>query len=70
MSTLIDRRRALSPDPGVLSQGRMTALPSQARGRGAGVNMPGRFETYSRSLFDDGWQGLEDLPAFRTTVFE
>jgi DNA repair photolyase len=48
----------------------MTALPSQARGRGAGVNMPGRFETYSRSLFDDGWQGLEDLPAFRTTVFE
>ena len=70
MSTLIDRRRALSPDPGVLSQGRITALPSQARGRGAGVNMPGRFETYSRSLFDDGWQGLEDLPAFRTTVFE
>ncbi|WP_374330344.1 PA0069 family radical SAM protein, partial [Aestuariivirga sp.] len=48
----------------------MTALDSQARGRGAGVNMAGRFEPFSRSLFDDGWQGLEDLPPFRTTVFE
>lgn len=32
--------------------------------------MSGRFEPFSRSLFDDGWQGLEDLPAFRTEVFE
>lgn len=70
MSSLIDRRRAVSPDPAALGEGRMTALSGQARGRGAGVNMSGRFETFSRSLFDDGWQGLEDLPAFRTTVFE
>ena len=48
----------------------MTALSSQARGRGAGVNMAGRFEAHSRSLFDDGWQGLEELAPFRTTVFE
>ena len=70
MSSLIDRRGALMPDPAALGEGRMTALPGQARGRGAGVNMSGRFETHTRSLFDDGWQGLEDLPAFRTTVFE
>ncbi len=70
MSTLIDRRRALHPDPAALGEGRLTALSHQARGRGAGVNMTGRFEPHSRSLFDDGWQGLEDLPAFRTTVFE
>ena len=70
MSSLIDRRRAVSPDPAALGEGRMTALSGQARGRGAGVNMAGRFEAFSRSLFDDGWQGLEDLPAFRTTVFE
>lgn len=48
----------------------LTALHPQARGRGARVNMSGRFEALSRSLFDDGWQGLEDLPAFRTEVFE
>ncbi|MEI8178671.1 PA0069 family radical SAM protein [Aestuariivirga sp.] len=48
----------------------MTALSHQARGRGAGVNIAGRFETHDRSLFDDGWQGLEDLAPFRTTVFE
>lgn len=48
----------------------MTALGSQARGRGARLNMSGRFEAYRRSLFDDGWQGLEDLPAFRTEVFK
>jgi DNA repair photolyase len=47
-----------------------TALAQQARGRGARINIPGRFEALSRSLFDDGWQGLEDLPHFRTEVFE
>ncbi|WP_421696690.1 PA0069 family radical SAM protein [Aestuariivirga sp.] len=48
----------------------MTALSAQSRGRGATVNMSGRFENFSRSLFDDGWEGLEDLPFFRTEVFE
>lgn len=70
MSSLIDRRRSLAPDQAALGEGRLTALGPQAHGRGAGVHTTGRFETFSRSLFDDGWQGLEDLPAFRTTVFE
>ena len=70
MSTLIDRRRAREPDPAALGEGRLTALGTQARGRGATVNMAGRFEAFSRSLFDDGWQGLEELPPFRTEVFE
>ncbi|MCA3559432.1 MAG: PA0069 family radical SAM protein [Aestuariivirga sp.] len=70
MSTLIDRRRVREADPAALGEGRMTALAHQAHGRGAGVNMSGRFEAHTRSLFDDGWQGLEELPAFRTTVFE
>ncbi len=70
MSTLIDKRRALSLDPAVLGEGRYTALDSQTRGRGAKINMSGRFEAFSRSLFDDGWQGLEDLPPFKTQVFE
>ncbi|MBB3949629.1 PA0069 family radical SAM protein [Aureimonas jatrophae] len=38
------------------------------RGRGAGLNPSGRFEPFSRSAFDDGWNSLEDLPAFRTEV--
>jgi DNA repair photolyase len=70
MFTLIDRRKAWQPDHAALGEGRLTALRPQARGRGASVNMSGRFEPFSRSLFDDGWQGLEDLPAFRTEVFE
>jgi DNA repair photolyase len=70
MSTLIDRRLAREPDPAALGEGRITALGAQARGRGAAVNMSGRFEPLRRSLFDDGWQSLEDLPPFRTEVFE
>jgi DNA repair photolyase len=38
------------------------------RGRGTGSNASGRFEPLARVAFDDGWQGLEDLPAFQTTV--
>ena len=38
------------------------------RGRGAGINMAGRFEVLSRQDFDDGWETLEDLPPFRTEV--
>ncbi|MDN5928657.1 MAG: PA0069 family radical SAM protein [Hyphomicrobiales bacterium] len=38
------------------------------RGRGAGVNPSGRFEPVSRHVFDDGWDTLEELPAFKTEV--
>ncbi len=69
MSTLIDKRLARAPDPAALGDGRYTSFDTQARGRGAKVNMAGRFEALSRSLFDDGWQGLEELPPFRTEVF-
>ncbi len=70
MSTLIDKRQSSGLDPAIMGAGRLTALSSQARGRGAKINMSGRFEAFSRSLFDDGWQGLEELPPFRTQVFE
>ncbi len=29
---------------------------------------PGRYEPLARVAFDDGWQGLEELPPFKTTV--
>lgn len=38
------------------------------RGRGAGLNMSGRFEPRTRETFDDGWESLEDLPPFKTEV--
>jgi DNA repair photolyase len=38
------------------------------RGRGTVSNTSGRYEPLSRVALDDGWQGIEDLPAFKTTV--
>jgi DNA repair photolyase len=38
------------------------------RGRGALSNASGRYEPKARVGFDDGWQSLEDLPPFATTV--
>ncbi len=48
-----------------------TAVVAEARrGRGATSNAAGRYEPAARILFDDGWQSLDDLPAFRTEVTE
>jgi DNA repair photolyase len=38
------------------------------RGRGALSNATGRYEPKARIAFDDGWQSLEDLPPFATSV--
>src|ERR1700678_3289831 len=38
------------------------------RGRGAQSNDSGRFEAEARTAFDDGWQSLDELPPFKTTV--
>ncbi len=38
------------------------------RGRGAQSNASGRYEPVARVKFDDGWQNLEELPPFKTTV--
>ena len=49
-----------SDDVGIAAQRR--------RGRGAGSNNSGRFEVFSRDVFDDGWQTLDELPSFKTEV--
>jgi DNA repair photolyase len=41
---------------------------ARRRGRGAQSNASGRFEPEARVAFDDGWQSLDELPAFKTTV--
>src|SRR5215467_3993279 len=38
------------------------------RGRGAQSNASGRYEPVARVAFDDGWQSIEDLPPFATSV--
>lgn len=42
----------------------------RGRGRGAGLNMAGRYERESRDSFDDGWGTLDDLPPLKTHVQE
>jgi DNA repair photolyase len=37
-------------------------------GRGAQSNASGRYEAEARVAFDDGWQSLEELPVFETSV--
>jgi DNA repair photolyase len=38
------------------------------RGRGTHSNASGRYEALARVVFDDGWQNLDDLPPFKTSV--
>src|ERR1044071_4117122 len=38
------------------------------RGRGTLSNVSGRYEPIARIAFDDGWQSLEEVPPFATTV--
>lgn len=38
------------------------------RGRAATINPSGRFEPISRHIFDDGWQTVDELPPFSTSV--
>ncbi|HET6389710.1 PA0069 family radical SAM protein [Hyphomicrobium sp.] len=40
------------------------------RGRGARSNKSGRFEAQAHEEFDDGWETLGELEAFKTEVFE
>ncbi|MCK1362054.1 PA0069 family radical SAM protein [Bradyrhizobium sp. 199] len=41
---------------------------ARRRGRGAQSNASGRYEAEARIAFDDGWQSLEELPPFKTSV--
>lgn len=50
---------------------KLTIIDSQLRrGRGARSNATGRFEASVREAYDDGWESLGELDAFKTEVFE
>ncbi|MCB8838758.1 PA0069 family radical SAM protein [Aurantimonas sp. VKM B-3413] len=68
-----DRAAFSSPDGidianHVLDESGLRVGFDRRRGRGAGVNPSGRYEPFARSSFDDGWNSLEALPAFKTDV--
>ncbi|MEX6505664.1 PA0069 family radical SAM protein [Jiella sp. M17.18] len=68
-----DRAAFASPDGidianHILDESGLRVGFDRRRGRGAGANPSGRYEPFARSSFDDGWNSLEQLPAFKTDV--
>jgi DNA repair photolyase len=53
--------------PGSAQRGRVVDR-ERRRGRGTASNASGRYEPLARVAFDDGWESLEQLPPFNTTV--
>ena len=53
-----------------LSPGKHVVDVERRRGRGARSNATGRFEQDIHEFFDDGWESLGHLDAFKTEVFE
>jgi DNA repair photolyase len=48
--------------------GEAAVRADRRKGRGAHSNATGRYEPLARVAFEDGWQRLDDLPAFKTSV--
>ncbi len=65
----MDMRTSSGLHPGMIGTGKLTSLPQLERGRGARSNPEGRFETFSETYVDDGWDSLSDIPRLRTEVF-
>jgi DNA repair photolyase len=67
MSSMSALKRPPAPLPSAPA-GEPLVDRERRRGRGSLSNTTGRYEPLARVAFDDGWQGLEDLPPFKTTV--
>lgn len=52
----------------IIDESGLRISTERRRGRAAGINPSGRYETLSRHVFDDGWNSLEELPPFKTEV--
>ncbi len=61
-------RSSKSPAPALHDA--KTVFSELRRGRGACSNAAGRYENARRDVFDDGWESLGELDAFRTEVRE
>lgn len=72
-STLSRRKPPVTPPPALVAASPFAEVEvaidrERRRGRGAQSNVSGRYEAEARTAFDDGWQSLDDLPPFKTTV--
>jgi DNA repair photolyase len=61
-------RRAPAVDLDLPADAGVAVDAERRRGRGAQSNASGRYERVARIAFDDGWQALEEMPPFKTTV--
>src|SRR5581483_5102477 len=62
-------KRPPAPEPSAPAGGVGTAVERERRrGRGTVSNATGRYEPLARVAFDAGWQGLDELPPFKTSV--
>src|SRR5579863_9947979 len=69
MSSMSALRRPPAPLPSAPAGELGNAIERERRrGRGAHSNASGRFEPLARVAFDDGWQSLDELPPFKTSV--
>jgi DNA repair photolyase len=69
MTRMSALKRPPAPEPSAPAGGLGTAVDRERRrGRGTVSNASGRYEPLARVAFDDGWQGLDDLPPFKTSV--
>jgi DNA repair photolyase len=69
MSRMSALKRPPAPEPSAPAGGLGTAVDRERRrGRGTVSNASGRYEPLARVAFDDGWEGLDDLPPFKTSV--
>jgi len=69
MSRASALRRPPAPLPSTPAGELATAVDRERRrGRGTLSNASGRFEPLARVAFDDGWQGPDELPPFKTSV--
>ncbi|WP_020181268.1 PA0069 family radical SAM protein [Methylopila sp. M107] len=56
------------PSPAFQTAPDTAVAHERRRGRGTVSNASGRFEPYARTIEDDGWDNLADLPPFKTEV--
>ncbi|MGH6671900.1 MAG: PA0069 family radical SAM protein [Xanthobacteraceae bacterium] len=69
MTRISAMTRPPAPEPSAPAGALGTAVERERRrGRGTVSNGSGRYEPLARVAFDDGWQGLDDLPPFATSV--
>jgi len=62
-------KRPPAPEPSTPAGGLGSTVDRERRrGRGTVSNASGRYEPLARVAFDDGWQGPDELPPFKTSV--